>query len=111
MPHERWGGVDRAEETWYNHGTTTISTSSLGGLGCLQHPQGIGASFSRSLPITGRRFSTPIRVIRPPITMVWWARCSPVATPRRSGTWNTAVCTVGSQEHSAENLRLGVMAD
>src|SRR3989442_7695656 len=70
MPHERWGGVDRAEETWYNHGTTTIPTSSLGGLGCLQHLRGTGASFSRSLPITGRRFSTPIRGIRPPITML-----------------------------------------
>ena len=33
MPRERWGGVDSAEETWYNHGTTTIPTSSLGGRG------------------------------------------------------------------------------
>jgi len=59
--------VDSAEEPWYNHGTVTIPSPSLGGRGCLQHPPGTGVSFSRSLPITGRRFSTPIRAIRPPI--------------------------------------------
>ena len=33
---------------------------------------GLEGPFSRSLPITGRRFSTPIRAIRPLIMMVWW---------------------------------------
>ena len=60
-----WGGVDSAKETWYNHGTTTIPPSSLGGLGCFQHLQGLGASPAESLPIPGRRFSTPIRGISP----------------------------------------------
>src|SRR5215831_10973196 len=60
------------EEEWTARrcrGTTTapshVHPSSLGGCGCLQPPPETGVSFSRSLPITGRRFSTPIRAIRP----------------------------------------------
>ena len=81
-----------AEEEWTarrRRGTTTAPQQSpppsLGGRGCWQHPHGTGVSFSRSLPITGRRFNTPIRAIRRPTTMAWWRKMLACGNPEKMG--------------------------
>src|SRR5215471_2936524 len=88
------GRVDSEEEPWYNHGTVTILSPSLGGRRCWQHPHGTGVSFSTSLPITGSRFNALIRATRRPTTMTWWRKCWIAATQRKWGTSNTAACSV-----------------
>ena len=95
MPHERWGGVDRAEETWNNHGTTTISTSSLGGIldACSTLRgwsvfQQIFAEHWEAFQHAHPRYQTPY-YNGPAVqdARLWQPR-------EDRGTWHTAVCTV-----------------
>ena len=101
MPHERWGGVDKAEEPRHNrrlHNNLPLLTRWTRMPAAPSGDWRVSSAdlLRRSLGGVSARPST---LSDPLITMVWWARCSPVATPRRSGTWNTACLHCGQGKH------------